>query len=51
MTTDAEKVAALRALADHVWAESQADATIIRDAGIMQNIVLRIDEVLGTPER
>ena len=37
----------LKALADDIWRESQGDHTIIRDAGIMQDIVPRIRALLG----
>ena len=41
----------VRDLADAIWAESQADQTVIRDAGIMQDIVLRIDAITGEADR
>ena len=35
------QVAAVEAVADEVWADSQGDDMIIRDAGIMQDVVER----------
>jgi len=32
----------IETLADDVWRESQGDHTVIRDAGIMQDIVIRL---------
>ena len=37
----------IKVLADSVWEESKRDTTIIRDAGIMQDIASRIDDALS----
>lgn len=51
METDSDLLDLIEDLADQLWRESQANETIIRDAGIIQSIVLRIDAITGAPER